>query len=197
MAVRVNVPDGYCLMLSDGCAWSEAVGLWSSLGFYVLVFVITVVHFANQDVSDQHQYPTTTNSAAESEFTGTLLLGWMMTMLMVVTGSLLCALGDLQYVHVQSSPIQWAGVAILWACALGLMHVHLDLGSSWLPQPGLHAHHELVTKGVYRFARHPMYAIFFWATFGAALASLNWLLVAAFYFPLCLLVAPRIAVEEV
>ena len=42
-----------------------------------------------------------------------------------------------------------------------------------------------------------MYAIFFWATVSAALASFNWLLVAAFYFPIVLMVFPRIAVEEV
>ena len=52
-----QLPASYCLMLSDHCVWSEAVGLWSSLGFYALVFVVTIVHLANQDVSDQDTPP--------------------------------------------------------------------------------------------------------------------------------------------
>ena len=193
-----QLPAGYCLMLSDHCVWSEAMGLWSSLGFYALVFVVTIVHLANQDdVSDQRRYPTATENSDGGRVDVALALGGSTTAIAIVTGSLLCALGDLRYVHAQSAPIQWAGVAMLWACAAGFVRVHLDLGSSWLPEPGLRARHELVTNGAYRYARHPMYAIFFWATVGAALASLNWLLVAAFYFPIVLMVFPRIAVEEV
>lgn len=64
-----------------------------------------------------------------------------------------------------------------------------DLGQNWFVSLGLRDGHELVTHGVYRSIRHPMYAsIWLWA-FAQGLLLENWLVgwsvvpaAAAMYF---------------
>ena len=48
---------------------------------------------------------------------------------------------------------------IILAAALWLFRrAHVDLGPNWSPSLQLRSEHELVTRGVYRRIRHPMYA---------------------------------------
>ena len=52
----------------------------------------------------------------------------------------------------------WLG-ALLFAAAIWLLwRSHVDLGRNWTPTLGLRDGHTLVTRGVYRSIRHPMYA---------------------------------------
>jgi protein-S-isoprenylcysteine O-methyltransferase Ste14 len=63
------------------------------------------------------------------------------------------------------SPVQgWIG-AVLFAGALWLFHrTHSDLGRNWSVSLEVRDQHRLVTDGVYRHVRHPMYSAFFlWA----------------------------------
>ncbi len=54
--------------------------------------------------------------------------------------------------------LAWAGVA-LFALAIWLLwRSHRDLGKNWTVIPALRKEHELITGGVYKYMRHPMYS---------------------------------------
>ena len=111
-------------------------------------------------------------------------------------GSLLWVLAGIRFVHpVQIWQVQLLGSAILFACTLLFIVAHINLGENWSPEPEQLARHQLVTHGVFRWARHPIYAIFLWAAVGTLLATLNWL-IAWCVFGLVLVTFPRIATEE-
>lgn len=67
------------------------------------------------------------------------------------------------------------GAAVM-ALALWLFRrSHEDLGRNWSPSLQLREEHELVTRGVYRRVRHPMYASqWLWGVAQAALLQ-NWI----------------------
>ena len=88
----------------------------------------------------------------------------------------------------------WAGAALFLAALWLLRRSHADLGRNWSPTLELREGHELVTNGVFRRVRHPMYAAFW--LWGAAQPLLlhNW--VAGFshlaaFAPLYFLRVPR------
>ncbi len=51
---------------------------------------------------------------------------------------------------------------------------HADLGKNWSVTLELDENHRLVTHGVYKYLRHPMYASFFLLAIGQALLLNNW-----------------------
>jgi len=73
--------------------------------------------------------------------------------------------------------------------------VHVALGANWSPEPEAKTQHKLVTGGVFRWARHPMYAVFLWASIGTLLATLNWL-IALPPLGLAIMMLCRIETEE-
>jgi protein-S-isoprenylcysteine O-methyltransferase Ste14 len=73
---------------------------------------------------------------------------------------------------------------------------HADLGESWSVTLELNANHRLVTRGVYRFVRHPMYASFFVLGLGQALLIENWVAGPAALVAVSLLVFVRVPNEE-
>lgn len=52
---------------------------------------------------------------------------------------------------------------------------HADLGNSWSVSLKLNRRHRLITQGVYRVLRHPMYASFFLIAISQVLLLGNWL----------------------
>ena len=70
--------------------------------------------------------------------------------------------------------LRWAGSGIV-VVALGLLiWVHHTLSRSFSGNLEIRDQHKLVTRGPYRWVRHPMYsAIFLWAA-GLALIAANW-----------------------
>ena len=73
---------------------------------------------------------------------------------------------------------------------------HADLGESWSVTLELNADHRLVTRGVYRLMRHPMYTSFFVLGIGQALLMANWIAGFAGLAATLLLVAIRLPNEE-
>lgn len=73
-------------------------------------------------------------------------------------------------------PLQaWAG-AIIFALALALfLATHRQLGRNWSQTLELRKGHTLVTHGVYRLVRHPMYSAFFLWGLAQALLLQNWI----------------------
>jgi protein-S-isoprenylcysteine O-methyltransferase Ste14 len=76
--------------------------------------------------------------------------------------------------------VGWLGTA-LFAGAIALLGItHQALGPSWTPTLGLRKDHQLVTGGVFKYIRHPMYAAhLLWAVAQPMLLH-NW--IAGFSF---------------
>ncbi|MGN6525596.1 MAG: protein-S-isoprenylcysteine O-methyltransferase [Burkholderiaceae bacterium] len=82
-----------------------------------------------------------------------------------------------------------AGLWLFW-------RAHADLGESWSVTLELNREHRLVTRGVYRRMRHPMYASFLVLGLGQGLLLANWLAGWAGLASVALLVAVRLPREE-
>jgi len=62
-------------------------------------------------------------------------------------------------------------IAALWL----FCRSHLDLGQNWSQSLEIRKGHQLVTDGVYRFIRHPMYAsIWIWCLAQGLLLENGW-----------------------
>ncbi len=83
-----------------------------------------------------------------------------------------------------ASSIRWAGAAIMIASLWLFMRSHVDLGQNWSVSLELRQDHQLVSHGVYRWVRHPMYAsIWLWGLAqGMMLANwfAGWAVIPAF-----------------
>lgn len=89
-----------------------------------------------------------------------------------------------------------AGSAFL-ALGLWLFHrSHADLGTNWSITLEVREKHQLVTHGVYRWVRHPMYLALFIYSAGQALALPNWLAGPSYGLAMVLLFAFRVSAEE-
>ena len=89
-----------------------------------------------------------------------------------------------------------AGVALL-AGGLWLFHrSHADLGTNWSVTLEVREQHRLVTGGVYRRIRHPMYTALFLYCIGQALALPNWIAGPSYLVTFGLLYALRVGAEE-
>src|SRR5450432_3008487 len=73
---------------------------------------------------------------------------------------------------------------------------HTDLGKSWSVTLELRESHRLVTAGVYRLIRHPMYASFFLLAIAQALLLANWLAGWSALAAVLLLYVVRVPTEE-
>ncbi len=89
-----------------------------------------------------------------------------------------------------------AGVACFVA-GLWLFHrSHADLGTNWSITLQVREHHRLVTQGVYRRLRHPMYSALFLYSLGQALVLPNWVAGPSYLAAFGVLYACRVGDEE-
>ena len=78
---------------------------------------------------------------------------------------------------------QWVGWlgSVLFACAIFILYLsHADLGKNWSPVLGIKEEHTLVTSGIYKHIRHPMYAAHLLWAVAQILILHNW--IAGFSF---------------
>jgi protein-S-isoprenylcysteine O-methyltransferase Ste14 len=73
---------------------------------------------------------------------------------------------------------------------------HADLGTNWSITLEVREQHQLVTRGVYRRIRHPMYSALVVYSVGQALVIPNWVAGPANLIALAILVALRVGAEE-
>lgn len=88
----------------------------------------------------------------------------------------------------------WLGTAVFAVALLLLWRSHADLGRNWSATLQLREGHMLVTAGVYRYMRHPMYSAHWLWAIAQALLIENWLAGWAFlviFVPFCLIHVPR------
>lgn len=65
---------------------------------------------------------------------------------------------------------------LVFAASLALFHrVHRDLGRAWSVTLELRNEHKLITHGLYRHVRHPMYSAFWLWALAQALLLPNWI----------------------
>ena len=145
-------------------------------------------------------YQKTARDAAKTDqrasMTENLLLG-LLTMVMMVVPLIYSVTNWLDFAN-YSLPgwLGWAGVLLLAGSLLVFARAHIDLKDNWSPTIEIHSGHTLVTNGIYRFIRHPMYASQLLWALAQILLLQNWLagpLHLVFFVPFYLL---RVRAEE-
>jgi protein-S-isoprenylcysteine O-methyltransferase Ste14 len=69
----------------------------------------------------------------------------------------------------------WLGVVIIAAAVFVFWRAHADLGVNWSPTLEIREKHELITRGIYRAIRHPMYASQWILAIAQPLLLQNWI----------------------
>jgi protein-S-isoprenylcysteine O-methyltransferase Ste14 len=72
-------------------------------------------------------------------------------------------------------PVWWCGFALMAASVVLFYRSHVDLGLNWSASLEMREGHTLVTHGVYRAIRHPMYAAILLFDVAQGLMLQNWL----------------------
>ena len=71
--------------------------------------------------------------------------------------------------------LSWIGAALFAAAAVLLWGTHQAMGRNWTPTLGLREEHQLITDGVFRYIRHPMYAAHILWALATPLILTNWI----------------------
>ncbi len=71
--------------------------------------------------------------------------------------------------------LAWLGAAVFAASLWLFYRVHKELGRNWSDSLEVREQHKLVTDGLYRYVRHPMYTAFFMWALAQALLLPNWI----------------------
>jgi protein-S-isoprenylcysteine O-methyltransferase Ste14 len=86
---------------------------------------------------------------------------------------------------------------VLLALGLWLFYrSHADLGTNWSITLQVRENHQLITRGVYRWIRHPMYLALLTFAVGQALVIPNWFVGPSDALVMAVLVALRVPREE-
>ena len=86
--------------------------------------------------------------------------------------------------------VLFAGAAIL------LWKTHRDLGRNWTPTLGIRENHTLVTEGIFKSIRHPMYTAHLLWALAQPLILTNWIVGFSFLVTQILQYLLRIKPEE-
>jgi protein-S-isoprenylcysteine O-methyltransferase Ste14 len=90
----------------------------------------------------------------------------------------------------------WVGTVLFAAAIWLLWRSHADLGRSWTPTLGVRDEHHLVTGGVFKYIRHPMYAAHLLWGLATPLMLHNWIAGFAFLTLSALQYLTRVGAEE-
>ena len=94
-------------------------------------------------------------------------------------------------------PVPFVLGCLCFVFGLWLFHrSHVDLGTNWSITLELREQHQLVTHGVYRWSRHPMYLALLIYSVGHALVLPNWLAGPSYLVAVLLIIALRMRPEE-
>ena len=89
-----------------------------------------------------------------------------------------------------------AGVLCLAAGLWLFYRSHADLGTNWSVTLEVREQHQLITHGVYRSVRHPMYSALLLYSVGQALVIPNWVAGPSYLLAFAILFVFRIGAEE-
>jgi protein-S-isoprenylcysteine O-methyltransferase Ste14 len=102
-------------------------------------------------------------------FLGLAGIGMLIPLIYVFSSALDFAEYDL------SNWLGWIGTLFFGLAILLLWRSHADLGRNWTPTLGIRDKHRLVTDGVYKHIRHPMYASHLLWAIAQVLMLHNWI----------------------
>jgi protein-S-isoprenylcysteine O-methyltransferase Ste14 len=103
----------------------------------------------------------------------------------------------LAFADYELHPVPYALGVTAMAAGLWLFHrSHADLGTNWSVTLQIRESHTLVTNGIYRTIRHPMYAALLLYSVGQALVLPNWIAGPTYLVAMAVLVALRLGPEE-
>ena len=71
--------------------------------------------------------------------------------------------------------LSWIGTVVFAGAIILLWRSHADLGHNWSPTLQIRPEHSLITQGVYRHIRHPMYTAHLLWAIAQGLLLANWL----------------------
>lgn len=92
--------------------------------------------------------------------------------------------------------LQWIGVALFAFAAVLLWLTHNAMGRNWTPTLGIRKDHGLVTDGIFKYIRHPMYASHLLWALAQPLILANWIAGFSFLIPQILMFWLRVGSEE-
>ncbi len=92
--------------------------------------------------------------------------------------------------------LRWIGVVLFAGAAILLWKTHRDLGRNWTPTLGIRDDHTLVTEGIFKSIRHPMYAAHLLWGLAQPLILTNWIVGFSFLVTQLLQYLLRIKAEE-
>ncbi len=123
-----------------------------------------------------------------------LALAWLGSMIIPLLWiiSPLFAIAD----HPLNPVVFLAGVLVAASGLWLFRQSHVELGKNWSISLDLREGHQLVTSGLYRHVRHPMYTSIFLYALGQALVVPNWIAGPANLAAFLVLFAVRVQSEE-
>ena len=90
----------------------------------------------------------------------------------------------------------WTGSGLFVVAILLLWRSHADLGRNWTVTIGLRDEHTLITEGIFKYIRHPMYAAHILWAIAQIIILHNWLAAYPFFLTSTLLYLIRVHSEE-
>ena len=103
----------------------------------------------------------------------------------------------LDFANVPLHPLPLVAGSVILVLSLWLFYrSHADLGTNWSITLEIRRSHRLVTRGVYRRVRHPMYSALILYGLGQALVVPNWIAGPSYGVVMLLLFALRLGPEE-
>jgi protein-S-isoprenylcysteine O-methyltransferase Ste14 len=92
--------------------------------------------------------------------------------------------------------LAWIGAAVFAVALLIFWSAHRELGRNFSPSLVVRQEHTLVTGGLYRYVRHPMYTAFWLWVIAQALLLQNWIVAIGGFCGWGILFFDRIGQEE-
>ncbi len=103
----------------------------------------------------------------------------------------------LEFADYPLDPVPFGIGVVLLALGLWLFHrSHADLGTNWSLTLEVREKHQLITHGLYRWVRHPMYLSLLVYSLGQVLAVPNWIAGPSYGVAMVILFAFRVGPEE-
>jgi protein-S-isoprenylcysteine O-methyltransferase Ste14 len=90
----------------------------------------------------------------------------------------------------------WVGVVLFAVAAYLLWETHRAMGRNWTPTLGLREEHNLVTGGIFKYIRHPMYAAHILWALATPLILTNWIAGFSMLIPQIVQYWLRVSAEE-